>query len=455
MIRFLFSLWASKFILFVYKKTGRTRNDRPGLLAIKLCPNFLKYVKKPKLVIGVTGTNGKTTVSSLTYDILKMSNKRIAFNDWGANMPAGHARCLLDSVNIFNKSKVDVVILEVDEVTSFNSLSKIKLDYLIVTNIARDSIRRNAHPEYIYNMISMAVNSSPTTKLILNADDPISSFLGEKNKKFFYAIKGTKNEELKSNINDFAVCPKCGGKPMYEYRNYNNIGKFHCSSCDLKSYEADYIAFDIDYKKLTMIVNKKEKFSLISDTIFNAYNILSVIALFKELGYSYHDLSQLIKKIEIPKSRESVIETNNIKLYTYLTKGQNVSAASTVFDYLSKEPSKKQLILLLDEVYGNLNATETITWLYETDFELLNNENISKIIVGGARYLDYKARLLLAGIPSSKIVCIKDEYETYKYIDLDVEKIFVLHEADAVSKAKEVRTLVKDEIERRQNNDKS
>ena len=69
--------------------------------------------------------------------------------------------------------------------------------------------------------------------------------------------------------------------------------------------------------------------------------------------------------------------------------------------YLSifKEPSKKELILLLDEHYGDDPNIETITWLYETDFEYLKNENIKKIIVAGQRYLDYKLRLRLAGIP--------------------------------------------------------
>ena len=458
MLRFLVSLWISKFALFIYKKTNRVRNDRPGLLANKICPNFLKYVKKPKLVIGISGTNGKTTVTNLVYNILKMDNKKVAFNDWGANMPAGHARCFLDTVNIFNKSKVNVVLLEIDEVTSYKSMSKIKLDYLIVTNICRDSIRRNGNIENIFNILNKAVDCSPDTVLILNADDPISSFLGKNNKRIYYSIDGDNNKELISNINDFEVCPKCGGKPIYEYRNYNSIGKFHCSLCDMKSFNSDYIAKKVDYKNFKITVCNKnilEIYPLISDSIFNAYNILSVITLFKTLGIDSDKLCEYIKKLTIPKSRESIIVVNGIKLYTYLTKGQNVSAASTVFDYLSKEKSSKELILLLDEVFGSLNATETITWLYETDFEFLNNKNIKKIIVGGERYLDYKARLLLAGIEEERIICIKNEYETIKYVDLNVDSIYILHEADAVSKAQEIRLLLKNDIERRQKNEKN
>ena len=65
MIRFFIALWISKVVMFIFKLTGSERNDWPGLLAYKLCPDFLKYISKPPLVIAITGTNGKTTTSAL------------------------------------------------------------------------------------------------------------------------------------------------------------------------------------------------------------------------------------------------------------------------------------------------------------------------------------------------------------------------------------------------------
>lgn len=140
-------------------------------------------------------------------------------------------------------------------------------------------------------------------------------------------------------------------------------------------------------------------------------------------------------------------DLGKIKMYTFSAKGQNVSAASTVFEYLAKEPSKKELILLLDEHYGDDPNIETITWLYETDFEYLKNENIKKIIVAGQRYLDYKLRLRLAGIPVEKTVCVFDEQTIPDYVSTDgIESIYVLHDVTTVLRAKKIKDKIKEKI---------
>lgn len=64
-LRFLFALWMAKLSVPALKITRHNGTDFPGTLALKLCPDFLKYVGRPKTIIAVTGTNGKTTVSNL------------------------------------------------------------------------------------------------------------------------------------------------------------------------------------------------------------------------------------------------------------------------------------------------------------------------------------------------------------------------------------------------------
>ncbi len=443
-LRFVAALIAAKILMLIYKIFNNERDDIPGLLACKICPEFLRYVSKPDLVVGVTGTNGKTSVASLIADILKLDGKSVGFNDWGANTTSGHARCLLGTVNIFNKPVKDAAVLEIDEVSSPESIPKFKPDYLIVTNICRDSIKRNAHCDYVYGNLDKALNIYDDMTIILNADDPVSFRLGNNRKKaVYYSIKKqTGVNQNKYNAPDISVCPECFSDLVYEDHKYRSIGTVHCSKCDFRSPEAKYVMTDYDFAKQSCVINS-EYHRLLSDNIFNAYNMLSAYAFMKEYGLTENKIGEYLKNISLPPSRISMLEQNGVQFYTYLTKGQNVSAASAVFEYLSTVEGNIQLVLLLNEAYGKINSSETITWLYESDFEFLNQPNIKRIIVGGDLYLDYKLRLLIAGIPGDRIVCVKTEEETAEHVfTKDTDKVFILHDVIAVTKSKQLRSII-------------
>ena len=76
-MRLKLALLAAKFTAFMLKVFGRLLHFNgtyfPGKVALKICPDFLKRVAKPKTVIAVTGTDGKTTTCTLTSHILNQS----------------------------------------------------------------------------------------------------------------------------------------------------------------------------------------------------------------------------------------------------------------------------------------------------------------------------------------------------------------------------------------------
>lgn len=452
MFRFYLGLWAGKFYLFISKIFGQSRDDKAGLLAYRFDPNFLEHLNKPKLVVGVTGTNGKSTVSSLINDMFKLEGKKTAYNDWYANNLAGHARCILDAVTIFNRPRRDVAVLEMDELTLGDTLPNAGVDYLVMTNISRDSIRRNAYPSYIASKIKEALDMSPKTKVIFNADDPIATTMDIKNECIYYSLEKTKDSIVKYNADDFPVCPKCYEKIEYEYQHYRHIGKFYCPNCGFKANKSDYIGKNINTKDMTIEVsykNKKAKYSLISPSIFNVLNELSVISLFKELGVDDKTLDEYLSKVKIPISREDNVNVNGIDICLQIAKGQNVSATSTVFEYVSTMKEDIELVLILNEVQCVPDQTETITWLYETDFEFLNRPNIKKIIVGSYLGLDYKAAMLMAGIPEEKIVIADDEMDTVNYVTFDgFDKIVILYEVEFISGSKKVRDAIVEKLKK-------
>ena len=427
-MKFLLALWSSKLLLFIYKLLGNEKDDRPGLLALKICDNFLLKIKKPSLVVGVTGTNGKTTVVNLVANALEANGYKVIYNDWGANTKAGLARCLIDGVDIFNRKKNVVAVLEIDEVSSNDVLPQVNLDYLIVTNLFRDSMHRNAHSEYVFNKLYEGIGSN--TKLILNADDILSSSLGDKyNNAIYYSIERQDSDKKNSNniINDFKICPICGSNLIYEFNRYHHIGRLHCSKCDFKSKKADYSA-KVDLKNNFLDVDGQQ-YKLLNNTIFNAYNLLSVICFLKALKKDDLTIKKSLDNLSIVKSRYSNTVVNDISVETLVTKGLNAVAVSRVFDHISSLSGDIEIILVVDDTFDNKNGSEAIAWIYDTDFEFLNKPNIKKIVVGGVRSKDYKLRMLFAGIDESKIFICEDEYDTVNYLDYkNVDKILILHE---------------------------
>lgn len=443
MLRFYIALWAAKLMQIFYNLKRFPKTDMPGLLACKICPDFLERIAKPKLVITVTGTDGKTTSSTLLNNFLKSQGLKTSFNDWGANMMAGYAVNLMRGVNIFNHSRIDCSILEADELSLDTYMPRIKPHYIFVTNICKDSLRRNGHPENIFNHIEHTFRLlGDHTKGVLNASDPISCELNRDGRNVYFAMGDTKTDPFSNISKDIAICPRCGGKILYDYRHYRHIGKFHCANCDFKNPEADYFADSVDLVNRKMQVNGHE-YPLISDTVFNAFNVLSVVAMLSELGYKEESIADFLKGQTVTKIREDGVEYNGIDYIAFAAKSQNVSAASVVFEYMAKEPSDKDVVLLMDEVQDKNHPTETLTWLYETDYEFLNSPNIKKIIVGGHMYLNHKLRMLLAGIPQEKIAAVEDEADIPQNVDREgISKVYVLFETDCVTKAKNMRDAI-------------
>ena len=146
-----------------------------------------------------------------------LEKKKVAYNDWFANNLAGHARCLLDAVTIFNRPRRDVAILEMDELSLPETLPYAGVDYLIVTNICRDSIRRNAYPSFIKSKIEEAINKKFNQK-----SDILDLFQWEENSTtdFIYAMlykKFTFETPFKQLVNG-----KFNGKGDYKYFGVND-----------------------------------------------------------------------------------------------------------------------------------------------------------------------------------------------------------------------------------------
>lgn len=451
-LRFLIALWISKAAMFLQKLLGMNASYFPGKLAIKLCPDFLGRIDKPETIITVTGTNGKTTCCNMLLDILTENGYDVLNNKAGSNIDAGIASALIAEASLTGRVSKKLGLFEVDERSSKKIYAYVHPNYTVCTNLFRDSIQRNAHPEFIFSFIDSSLPDD--THLILNADDPISSRLREGNKRSYFSIGRlpTDRDKCINIINDMRMCPKCHSGLEYEYVRYHHIGKMRCPVCGFASPEPDFLASP-DWEKGSFTVKTadgEEEYPLVSSSVFNTYNQVTVVAMLRTFGLSAEAIAKSFSHLKIVETRFTSVEKNGIEVITNMTKGQNPVACSIVFDYIRNEPGRKEVILMLDDMTYK-KTTEIMTWVFDADFELLNHESITRVVAAGVRIHDYHLRLLLAGIPEDKIRCVENEADAPKELALERgEKVFILHDLTTPVMTKRVRDGILEELDERE-----
>ena len=448
---FYIALWIAKSVLFILKITGRNATSLPGKLAIRICPDFLGRLEKPKTIIGVTGTNGKTTVCNIINDILTANGFDFINNKYGSNIDRGIATTLIQGATLLGKAKKNLAVLEIDERSANKVFPYVTPTYLVCTNLFRDSLMRNAHTEFIADVLDKYIPKE--TIMIENADDLISSQIAENNKKIYFSIDGlpTDLDHFENLTRDIRVCPNCYSNLEYDYVRYHHIGKAHCPNCNFKTPEADYVLNNLDLpnKKMTVeLKDNEETYALISDNIINIYNTLAAITALKQLGLTYEQINIPLKNIKIVETRYSKEEYKGYEIVTQLAKGMNPIACSLAFDYTRKHPGNKAVIVILDDLHQEASGSENTAWLYDTDYEFLNDKEIKQIIIAGPRYMDAYVRLLLADIPEEKIVHKCDILEATSELKLDgIEEIFILHDLYSLKETKQIKQKVKEIID--------
>ncbi len=436
-MRFLLAHFCGKLVYLILKILGKNATCLPGTVALFIDKNYLKKIKINACVVAVTGTNGKTSTSNLIYDFLKSANYKVINNSLGSNIESGIATLLL--VNC-KKQQIDhdYVIMEVDEKSSKHIFTKLVPNYLVITNIFRDSYSRNAHPDYIISILNKSIPDNTT--LIINADDLLSCKIKPNNKRIYFSFKKEiPRFEYVSNVVDVVECPNCNCLLNVDYRRYHHIGRYHCSGCGFKSFDGDFELLDIDYFKNTIIIKHHDinyQLPAISLREIDLYNQLAVFSLLMELKINPELIIKNFSQLKIVSSRLNVVNVGNLTIISSLAKGLNPIATSRVFEYIIQENKKCCIILVQSETGfitkgnyddSNNHISESIGWLYEVDFELLCHECIDKVIVGGKRILDYQVRCELAGIDSNKILLYRNPLQCHEGIDFNsIERVYLL-----------------------------
>ena len=236
------AILSAKSAIILGKLLGKKGSSAPGSLAMKIYPDILKELScqiKEKIIC-VCGTNGKTTSTNLIYSLLTNAGKSVVCNNVGANMLPGIACAFIKNAGITGVLEADYAVLECDEASLRHIAKHISIDKVLVTNLFRDQLDRYGEIELTAGLLDEAFGIIDGVQLILNADDPISSYFGKKYNSVYYGINYPKESHSK-DIKEGKYCPECKGELEYSEHYYSQMGIYKCSECDFSRKDPDIL----------------------------------------------------------------------------------------------------------------------------------------------------------------------------------------------------------------------
>ena len=246
--------------------------------------HYNKYLDE-MTIIGITGTNGKTTTAYLIYDALNKLGKKCCY--FGT---VGYFRdkkiCDLPNTTPEVTEVYDMLISAYDEGYRYavleassegllhERLHNIKFDYAVFTNLTQDHLNVHKTMEnYASCKRKLFENLKSTGKAIINYDDEHKNiFMLKENNNITYGFTG----------GDYHVC---------DYQ-MNILGS----------------NFTFIYDS----VKQNIKVPLIGK--YNIYNELVTIIILKELGFTFNEIKEVLLNVSAPLGRMELVEYKNNRI---------------------------------------------------------------------------------------------------------------------------------------------
>lgn len=326
----------NKKIEFNYKDVICIVTEDTNYALAKISANFYENPSKKLILIGVTGTNGKTTITYLLESIFQTAgyktgvigtiNYRYENKIFSAKNTTPFSSDLQKLLYEMLQAKVEVVIMEVSSHSLVQQRTKeCEFDVAIFSNLSPEHLDYHCNMEEYFKAKSILFKEmTPHKKEYFK-----NSKLGEKT-----CIINYDDEWGKKLIQ---LCPT---KNIFLYskslKNKNNAQKFIATNI---KYNNNSIEFEIIY-------NSDKKAKIFTHLIgeFNVYNILAAFAASYSQNLEVSDIAEGIKKVEnIPGRLEKIITPLNFSVI--IDYAHTPNALENVLYTLKSLPHRKLIVV--------------------------------------------------------------------------------------------------------------
>lgn len=404
---------AGKTAQTLLKSMGRG-STYPGKLALQFDKNVLDTLAKDYEIVVVTGTNGKTLTTALTVGILKEAYGQVLTNPSGANMITGIVSSFLTAKK--GKSGKKIAVLEIDEASLPRITQYIKPSLFVFTNIFRDQMDRYGEIYTTYQLIIDGAKNAPEATILANGDSPLFASKELVNPVKYYGFNTEDHEPQLAHYNTEGIlCPKCQAILQYRLNTYANLGHYICLNCDFKRPKLDYqlSALTKTTNVSSAFVIDGQEYSINVGGLYNIYNALAAVSVAEFFGLSPEQIKAGFEKSRAVFGRQETFSIGDKSCTLVLIK--NPVGASQALEMIKLADYPFSLSVLLNANYADGIDT---SWIWDANFELIHELDITEINAGGVRHSEIARRLRVSGYDSSKI----SEKESLEEVMQAIEK---------------------------------
>lgn len=442
----------------------------PGKMALYVDPRLIADLR-PKLRTGsfvVVGTNGKTTVTNLLADILEQAGQRVVCNRTGANLDSGVATALLHA------KPSDWGVFESDELWLAKILPHLQASYVVLLNLFRDQLDRVGEIDRIQDSIARALETSPDTVLLYNADDPLCAAIAARVGNASVAFGLSESMGLPQNtVADAQMCQQCSSMMEYEYRQYGQLGAYRCPSCGFARPALDYAAegvrlgtdglgFDVvraadgdagnvapggegrfatedegrfstegeegaaaESRENAAFEGAKSAVPVLSvkapyTGAYMVYNLLATAAAADLAGCPADAVGRAIDCFDPQNGRLQTFDIAGRRVLLNLAK--NPTGFNQNLKIVAQDPNPKVVAFFVNDKEGD---GRDVSWLWDIDFEELAGEEGLIAFAGGIRRNDVQVRLKYAGISAELVEGAADLFARLDGVPADVRAFLI------------------------------
>ena len=353
----------------------------PGLVMEKLHPRFVaeELAKLPLGVVVISGTNGKTTTTKMTVQLLRSQGLRVFTNRTGSNFVRGVAASLLAEMDAFGRLAADVAVLELDEAHAVHFVKQVRPRISLLLNVMRDQLDRFGEIDTTRRMLSQVARATTGT-VVLNREDPriasLAQDVTEGTAVSWFGLSGALRPMFPSDDD------------MRDGLRQVDPGAQDSDVPSTRRPDADVVLEAVNARSVELDVRgRKHDATVDLYGVYNQYNAAAALATSLQVLGDAADVPSLVAelgKVTPAFGRGETITVQDKPLQLLLVKnpaGFRLSLASaSAQDYAT--------MIAINDQYAD---GRDVSWLWDVDFDALRDGGVD--MVSGVRAWDMALRL--------------------------------------------------------------